>query len=778
MQIADALARAHGSGVIHRDLKPGNIMVSPDGHVKLLDFGLARHTRLKPDDTTLTGGGEISGTPAYMSPEQARGQPLDHRSDQFSFGLILFEMVTGRKAFDRPGPLETMVAILNDEAPPIGRPVPVPLKWIVERCLAKDLPDRYESTRDLCQELTWLRDHMAEAAPLEAAPAKPSTRRRWAWFGASLGFALLSFAAGIFVTATDIPDQSQYRLIPFAFEPGSQDSPIWSPDGKSVAYRARPDGGVGSLQVFVRRLDSQVRSQVTHIPESTQPLAWSPDNRRILFASPRQPAGIWSVVAVGGDPEPVLPIDSIFQFDLPLAVSPDGKTGVTPCQSERKLWTLCVSSPLGSPLKRYSPDPFATAETINVPRLRFSPGGKSMLYIFDDWVSHNRQAWLMPYPADPKRPPRRVLRDLPSAGFPPFFSWLPDNRHVLLSLAVVLGSPRLWYYDTVSGKGRLALSENGNIQSIDVSPDGRKVVFSERTNNCDIISAGLDGSPPKLLIATERSEMMPAWALRETALVYVSDRNGPLEIWLRTGNSDRPIVTARDFAAGTTNFFMGPALSPNGDRVIYKRGGAEGSRLWISATTGGPAVPLTNEDTPEYPGSWSPDGGWFTYMRERGLFVDLLKIRTTGQATPVLLKSYPNNSAGQPILIPSWSPTGEWIAFADELISPDAAAVMRLGARGSAHYVFSADGKLVYGIRSQADRNLLFSIDLKRGTERIIGDLGAQLRPVDVMTPSIRYSLSPDGKSFVYTIGKSSSNIWLLEGFNARAGFLSRLGWR
>ena len=193
----------------------------------------------------------------------------------------------------------------------------------------------------------------------------------------------------------------------------------------------------------------------------------------------------------------------------------------------------------------------------------------------------------MPYPADPKNPPRRVLPSLPTSGFTPSYCWEPDSRHIVLSLETAVGaSHRLWEADVVSGNRRLVLSGTGDATQPAISPDGQRIVFVERKSNYDTVSAGLDGSTPKPLIATDRNEEMPAWAARQPVLVYVTDRNGPQEIWIRSGNADRPVVTARDFPPGTTVGFMGPALSPQADRVVYKRIGTDTSRLWISATAG------------------------------------------------------------------------------------------------------------------------------------------------------------------------------------------------
>ena len=182
-QVADGLAKAHEAGIAHRDLKPENVMVSQDGFAKILDFGLAKLTRpsgqlsdLSPTVAWQTQPGMVLGTVEYMSPEQATGRPLDFRSDQFSFGLVLYEMVTGKRAFQRATALETMVAILRDQAEPIAvqnPDAPAPLCWAIERCLAKEPEKRYVSTRELARELAAIRDRVAEK-PVRQAEARPA----------------------------------------------------------------------------------------------------------------------------------------------------------------------------------------------------------------------------------------------------------------------------------------------------------------------------------------------------------------------------------------------------------------------------------------------------------------------------------------------------------------------------------------------------------------------------------------------------------------------------
>jgi Tol biopolymer transport system component len=231
-------------------------------------------------------------------------------------------------------------------------------------------------------------------------------------------------------------------------------------------------------------------------------------------------------------------------------------------------------------------------------------------------------------------------------------------------------------------------------------------------------------------------------------------------------------VMHSDFPTDTTQWFMGPAMSPDGDRVIYaavtRNVGAV--NLWISAVASRGAVRLTNATGMELPGAWSPDGNWFTYLQLLNGKTNLMKVKTTGQASPVVLHADLDDTT-----VPAWSPTGEWIAYGGKLISPDGATKRSIGDHHSPYYTFSSDGKLLYGIRTEQDRELLFSVDIATGAEKIMGDLGKEFKPGSNVNPAIRFSMAPDGKSFVYSANNFKQNLWMLEGFARERSLWSRL---
>jgi hypothetical protein len=286
IQIADGLSAAHASGFVHRDLKPDNILVTREGRAKILDFGLARQPAPAADSdatqTVSTNPGTILGTVAYMSPEQARGQHLDHRSDQFSFGLVLYEMAAGKRAFRRPSGPETMAAIIRDDPDPLPPNVAAPIRWVVQRCLAKDPAERYDSTRDLYQEMRLAREHLSDAIAI-AAPRQPRRKSVWITAMAIAAALIIGFAAAAFWPL--LPPEPP-RVIPFATESELQAMPRWSPKSDRIAYAASVGG---LLQIYTKSLGSSTPTQITHEKESCVNPFWSSDGTRIYYLTGRFP---------------------------------------------------------------------------------------------------------------------------------------------------------------------------------------------------------------------------------------------------------------------------------------------------------------------------------------------------------------------------------------------------------------------------------------------------------------------------------------------------------
>jgi serine/threonine protein kinase/Tol biopolymer transport system component len=625
IQIADGLTRAHEAGIVHRDLKPENVMVSRDGHVRILDFGLAKLVEVEGDFTDrvtspqITRAGTVVGTASYMSPEQAAGRIVDFRSDQFSLGIILYEMATAQKPFHRATGPETLTAILRDTPPPLAplaAQIPAPLRWIIEeRCLAKDKEERYASTRDLLRELRGLRDHLSEASSA-AAPAGVSPKKRTVlWAGLGLLALATAFAAGVWLGRGrgDSSQQSEPTVKRVTFRRGRIQQARFAPDGQTILY----SGVFGNRRVetFSTRLDSPEGRSVA--PPGVALLSLSTTGEMALQLDSRAILG-WENIGTlaraslgGGTPREIL--ENVKEADW----SPDGRT-------------QAIVRDVGGRQRLEFPVDTVLYETAGyVSNIRVSPKGDLIAFLDHKLLGDNAGSVAVVDRAGKKR----VLTEeaLATDGL----AWAPTEGEIWFAA----GHKTELRAVTLSGRERLLWRETGPVGLRDVSRDGR-ALLSRTNQGREMVGVApdtkaeqgltwLDWSLPidlsddgRTLLFDEQGE-----GAGEAYAIYLRKTDGSPAVRLGEGgaqdlSSDGKTVLGISgqslillpIGAGSSRTIPlgkltphGAKFFPDGKQILLSANEPDrGSRLYIMDAAGGAPRPFTAEGVNPLPRSSSP----------------------------------------------------------------------------------------------------------------------------------------------------------------------------
>jgi Tol biopolymer transport system component/predicted Ser/Thr protein kinase len=491
VRIADAVARAHAAGIVHRDLKPSNIMVTTDG-VKVLDFGLAKIAdapfqdteapTAAPDERSLTRERIILGTIPWMSPEQAAGRTVDARSDIFSFGVIVYEMLTGTHPFRRATTIETLTAIREAEPEPPTRLVPTlppEVDRAVLRCLHKEPAKRWQSLSDLGTVLQDLKEDSESGRRVIVEAAGPQNhRKRWPWLAAAGVVAIAAIAAALILMRAHPPETGGllevHRL---TYDGGYSVMPGISADGKLIAY-ASDRSGDGQTDIWVRHINRPEPARLTDHPADDLQPRFSPDGSQVVFRSERDGGGVYIVNTLGGETRK-LASDGIFP-----RFSPDGRRIVY--MSDTGVSATGLFAMYEVPVDGGEPQPFLPGFGAAPPPTGYgpvwSPDGSRVLFTGAPLEDLKKRDWWV-VPVDGGEPiSSGAMQSLPKIDLNQFpCVWLPDR--VLFVAGSTIEGTNL-YSASISTEGRIEgpvetlTSGPGMMWTPSVSEDGR-VAFSK-----------------------------------------------------------------------------------------------------------------------------------------------------------------------------------------------------------------------------------------------------------------------------------------------------------
>ena len=698
-QICDGLGAAHRAGIIHRDIKPANIIVEPSGRVRILDFGLARFTGA----TKLTKKSSTLGTISYMSPEQFQGGKVDERSDIWSVGVIIYEMLAGIQPFQGEYEQAIMYAVCHEEPEPLGSRVdgvPPGLEALVDHALEKMPENRFQHIEEMLESLRRIRDTEAgdTAEPVSDTAMKGLRSSLIGSRAVLFTVAALLLAAAyviVFHTGVSSPEQA-WQIRPLTSSVYYEGSPSWSPDGSMIAFMR----SIGNTDIFIMSVEGGRPIQQTNHPADDLKPRWSPDGTRIAFISDRGTgASVYTMPASGG-------------MERKLA-----DTGLL--YLER--FTFVLESLGGQP---WSPD----GRYILFPRLQ--PSGETAIWRIDTETGEQQQ-----------------ITEPPAGSNDLAASWSFDGTSIVFQRNSG-GKGSIWSIPADGGESKPILNDEFIYRNPVFSVDDRRIIFvSNRAGYENLWDIELGTGAMRQLTTGNERAYEPVVS-RDGRLAY-GDFSHQVDLYRLdiVQNVDERLTFHK-----ADNF--NAHLSPDGNKVVYQSNRTGDYEIWIRNLDTGEEINLTDRSSSEIMPAWSPDGDRVVFLSNRHGAFTLWSVDADGSNLGVLSEepiNLPANIFAYSLKI-RWSPDGKTIGFIGH------------GDGGRGLLAVDPDGgnrrMLLSGVHSfgwwRSSRYVVYNSAEKR--ELRIADLQTGRETVLYTGPLTEISVAPDGRSLAYCHGVGHFN--------------------